>query len=186
MIVREWNTSIVDLPDDLARQIRAWRDRGKKGDARSLLVTGPRRSGTSRVGEVAVRQARKFVSPLPGSGGRLLTERVTPDQLSDLRHSIWDTRKASDWEGALALDDEWDRIWNCPLLWIDDFHPQRSAPWFSFWKKHLALRLDTRLKEHKLTVISGSMSKKDFDSPVVEDLLVSMPLAGKVVFSGTR
>lgn len=123
---------------------------------RGLWLYGPRKSGTTTFGWEASQ--RVYAASAEGVG-MLPGNRITAHELVDLQRRVWTQEELmrsnahdfSLWQETQALMDKWDAVWNANVLLLDDL----ISPDIEFWKKHMLIRIDARLKGPGVTIIAG-------------------------------
>lgn len=148
------------LQEIIAQFISEVRSDGKKG----LWVYGPRRSGTSHCGRRAVDEVIENFPELVKKHGQ--GQRMTAIGLESKLRSVWTQEalmrvNADDmllWQETNQLLDNWEFLWNCSILFIDDL----ISVDIEFWKKHLLARIDERLKTKTVTIIASVHGPEKF------------------------
>jgi len=141
----------------------------KKGGHRCLWLFGPRQSGTSTLGLHAARTID--IATANGEFDELMAygngQTVKADALEQLQREIWKSENilranGNDlglWEEDRLLNERWDiLLTNTDILFID----QLIMPNVEFWKKHLLLPLDNRVKSDMVTIIAGTTAPEAF------------------------
>ena len=153
--------------------LRRWHDQLDQEQC-GLWVVGDRRSGSSYIAEVAVRNVkREFWS----------WEMVRANALVEEIHLFWSlstaVRQHPDdfalWEDMNKVDMTLDHLWHqCELVWIDDLRP--DAVDIDFWRRHAQAKIEDRVKEGKPTVIATNLLPAAPElmglQRVIEDLFV--------------
>jgi hypothetical protein len=135
---------------------------------RCLWLYGPRQSGTSTLAHhVALTVNQHLIE------GRLLSllnyppgAQVKAFELEGLQRDIWKSESilrvnGNDiglWEEDRILNERWETLMDCDILFIN----QLIQPNVEFWKKHLLLCLDNRVKSDRVTLIAGTTPPEAF------------------------
>lgn len=146
--------------------IRVWRRKGLFG----LWSVSERCQGsTYAAGVVANFLVREGLRPM---------EYRTALGLSEAIRRIWSLQpRAKSFPDEWALDlteaeEEIERIWFAPLLWIDDLHSYMCPP--DFFVKHMWPQIEARVKRKQHTIIATSLGTKHVGledvAPVVKSL----------------
>lgn len=129
-----------------------------------LWVFGPRFSGTSTAGRYVRQALRQYPEVvLNGSAQHIrasdLLFKIRREwiQRDVLRHNSSDWAVWHEWA---ELDAYFDELWNgASFTWIDDLFEETDS---DFFRKHVLPSIDRRLKEGRITVISGQVSPEKF------------------------
>ena len=144
----------------------------RSGDKPGLWVHGMRRAGSSYIGHIAGRMAAQYVYS---------SDRITALKLVRDTRKVWTqsdlVRNHPDdyslWLDADSQESRLEKLWNLSLLWIDDLHAESTD--IRFWRKHIHPRIEERVKDGKLTIVSTTYIPND---PIlglqtaIEDLFV--------------
>lgn len=162
MIVVEFSAPRQQIVDDFIDGLR-------HDGPRCLWLFGPRQSGTSTLAHHAAVTVNQCV--IDGEFTHLhqyeAGTQVKADELEQLQRDIWKSEailraNGNDlglWEEDRYLNDRWDMLMNrTDILFIN----QLIMPNAEFWKKHLLLPLDNRVKSDRVTVIAGTTAPEAF------------------------
>ena len=168
-----------NLDPDVQADVRAWRNAILDHDPDSkhgLWVFGDRRAGTSYA-------AKAIAADLAFNHGLRDTVCVRALDMVDQIKGAWSisaqTRANSEdvglyWDAQVAEDmlDIW--FHRVEVLWIDDFHHETIS--MPMWKNHIQPRVEARLKDGRIVIISTTMSPDDSSLPkgVVPDLFTTV------------
>jgi hypothetical protein len=128
--------------------LREWRD----GTTPGLWVYGARRGGSSSIGRIAYEHIEE-----EGAA-------ITALHLTDAVRRMWSSSSVSkahpnDYDlyvDANRAEDEINRYWTVPLLFVDDFHEEQID--MGFWRKHIQARIEHRLNDNLRTIIASDMA----------------------------
>lgn len=135
---------------------------------RCLWVYGPRQSGTSTLAHYVALTVNQYL--IDGRFPALLNyppgSQVKAFELEHLQRDIWKSEhmlrlNANDlglWEEDRQLNERWDTLMDSDILFIN----QLIQPNVDFWKKHLLLALDNRMKSDRVTIIAGTAPPEIF------------------------
>jgi|SRR5580765_517050 hypothetical protein len=150
-----------DLTSDQRQELRTWWanvcEEGEKPGPVGLWVCGPRRGGTSYVGEVAMRKIVRET----GTGYWDRVEAAAVVQAVRQTWSFGDLLRHNQddyglWKETAAVEDELALLWSIPYLWIDDF--QHEVVDVNFWRKHVQGRVEQRVKQRKPTIVCTTLT----------------------------
>jgi hypothetical protein len=149
------DVTIKAIPEETRDWLKLWRlnvlaKEGKQG----LWLFGPRGGGTSYAAQVIVGRLA-FSDDVEAAY-------TTAVDLVALVRATWGASRQHDADMAVFLEEREieDRLnylfYECPLLWIDDFHHD-DFDW-NFWRRHIQPYVEQRVKQRKPTVISTTMA----------------------------
>lgn len=156
---------VIDLDTPVKMAVDQYVREAADGSGPSgLWIFGPRFSGTSTAARYVKQALRQYPDiVLQGSACHIRAS----DLLNKIRRE-WIQRdvlrtNSSDWavwQEWSQLDSFFDEMWyGAALTWIDDLFEETDS---DFFRKHVLPAVDRRLKEGKLTVISGQVSPEKF------------------------
>lgn len=164
-----WRLIVTEFTAPQQQAIDGFIDGLRNGGPRCLWVFGPRQSGTSTLAHHVAVTVNQCV--IDGEFDYLhkyeAGTQVKADELEQLQRDIWKSEailraNGNDlglWEDDRVLNDRWDMLMNrTDILFIN----QLIQPNVEFWKKHLLLALDNRVKSDRITTIAGTTPPSAF------------------------
>jgi hypothetical protein len=159
----------ANLSDEMRAQLRDWTN---DDTAHGLWLFGPRRAGTSYVGKVVV-------GDLAHHHDHTDAMRVKAMELIDLVRGSWSmsaqVRSSMDdmglWWELKSTEEMLDVYFHrLQVLWIDQLHHETID--MPLWKKHIQPRVEDRVEEGQIVIVSTTMPPNDPAMPkgVIEDI----------------
>jgi len=163
----------ANLSDDMRAKLRDWT---YDETASGLWLFGPRRAGTSYIAKVVVGdlahhhdltdalqvKALGLIDEIRGSWSMSAQVRSSMDDMG----LWWEAKNAED-----MLDIYFHRL---DVLWIDNLHHD-TIDW-PMWKKHIQPRIEDRVEEGRIVIVSTTMPPNDPSMPsgVIEDMFTTI------------